>query len=77
MPEAVSDTGPILHLHEINRLYALSVFERLLIPALVAEELKSYGLEANFLVVSGSKVDVVPQCCSLPSERGKPTSRAG
>jgi len=43
MPEAISDTGPILHLHEIGRLQALGVFTRLTVPSLVADELLFYG----------------------------------
>jgi len=36
--EAISDTGPILHLHEIDQERALGVFERLVIPDLVVGE---------------------------------------
>lgn len=59
MSDAVSDTGPILHLWEIGHLQALDVFGRLLLPTLVAEELSKYGVEpwahalkANLEVVS-------------------------
>jgi len=47
MLEAISDTGPILHLHEIGKLFTLNVFERLYIPRLVADELGRYGLDAE------------------------------
>jgi predicted nucleic acid-binding protein len=45
MPEAISDTGPVLHLHEIGRLKALGVFTHLTVPGLVADELHFYGLD--------------------------------
>ncbi|MBI5443453.1 MAG: hypothetical protein HY900_19850 [Deltaproteobacteria bacterium] len=45
MVEAISDTGPVLHLWEIGRAHVLDVFERVLLPSLVAEELSRYGVE--------------------------------
>jgi len=42
MLEAVSDTGPILHLHEISQTEVLNIFERLFIPGMVAGELRFY-----------------------------------
>lgn len=50
MPDALCDTGPLLHLHEIFGLAALGVFETLLIPRQVAQELDSFelALEALF-----------------------------
>jgi predicted nucleic acid-binding protein len=51
--EAITDTGPVLHLHEIDWLEALRVFDRLMIPDLVAEELCTYGLDPNQLGVTG------------------------
>jgi len=43
--EAISDTGPILHLHEIDKLFSLNNFERLYVTGLVANELNSYGID--------------------------------
>ena len=43
MPEAVANTGPILHLQEIGRLNALTAVVPLLLPDLVAEELDLRG----------------------------------
>lgn len=60
MREAVSDTGPILHLHEIGHLNAMSVFECLSIPGLVADELRVYGLDPLGLGVEALSVVVVP-----------------
>ena len=40
--EAVSDTGPILHLHEINQKGMLSVFSKVFISHIVEEELGNY-----------------------------------
>ncbi len=39
MPEAISDTGPVLHLQEIGKLAALAVVAPLVLPDLVAQEL--------------------------------------
>jgi hypothetical protein len=36
--EAIGDTGPFLHLHEIERLDALQVFTRIEVPTLVWRE---------------------------------------
>ena len=60
MREAISDTGPILHLHEINRLRALGIFTHLVVPALVADELRTYGLDPASLDVPGLSVSIVP-----------------
>jgi len=60
MPEAISDTGPILHLHEIDRLDTLGVFDRLIIPGMVAGELSLYGLEDATLSTLGVRISVVP-----------------
>lgn len=44
MARAIADTGPILHLAEIDQLLALRIFEQLLIPDLVQDELLAYGI---------------------------------
>jgi predicted nucleic acid-binding protein len=59
MGEAITDTGPVLHLNEIWRLESLRVFERLVMPDLVAEELCAYGLDPYHLGVTGLKVAIV------------------
>ena len=41
MTEVITDTGPILHLNEINNLLVLDIFEQLKLPELVADELKA------------------------------------
>jgi len=43
--EAISDTGPILHLNEIGKLESLNIFERLYVTGLVANELSSYDID--------------------------------
>lgn len=43
---AVSDTGPIIHLDEINALDLLSVVDQLLVPQTVYEELEEGGVPA-------------------------------
>lgn len=43
--EAICDTGPILHLHEIDKLDSLNIFGRLYVTSLVANELNSYGID--------------------------------
>jgi predicted nucleic acid-binding protein len=57
--EAVTDTGPILHLYEIRRLEALRIFDHLLIPNLVAEELLGYGLDPSWLSVTVLSTTIV------------------
>ena len=44
VPDAITDTGPPLHLHEIDRLSALRSFEQLRMPPLVVKELSGFGL---------------------------------
>ena len=39
--KAVSDTGPIIHLNEINLIYSFDIFSELIIPEEVERELKS------------------------------------
>jgi len=60
MPDAISDAGPILHLHEIAQLGALGVFTRLVVPGLVAVELRIHGLDPVSLDVPGLNVSIVP-----------------
>jgi predicted nucleic acid-binding protein len=56
MSEAITDTGPILHLNEIGRLELLSIFNQLIMPERVAEELKTFGLESDNLGVANLNV---------------------
>ncbi len=58
MHEAIADTGPVLHLHEIRRLESLRIFDRLVMPDLVAEELRAYGLDPSHLGVTALKVTI-------------------
>jgi predicted nucleic acid-binding protein len=53
VPEAISDTGPILHLQEIARLPTLSLVAPLLLPDLVVEELGRHGVTAAWLADAG------------------------
>jgi predicted nucleic acid-binding protein len=41
--QAVSDTGPLLHLQEIGQLTLLSFFAGLLISRQIKEELRAYS----------------------------------
>jgi len=43
--EACSDTGVILHLHEINHISLLKIFKRIFISRYVEEELSKYKLK--------------------------------
>ena len=49
MTEVITDTGPILHLNEINNLLVLDIFEQIKLPDLVADELEAYDLNVNKL----------------------------
>lgn len=60
VPEIVSDTGPILHLHEIDRLPLLTTLSPLNIPDLVQAELGLYGIPMADLVKAGIEVTVTP-----------------
>lgn len=44
MADAIADTGPILHLSEIDRLDALNVFTRITLPRLVLDELEKHNV---------------------------------
>jgi predicted nucleic acid-binding protein len=43
--EAISDTGPILHLAEIGALSVLAIFRRVLVSNQVNEELQKHGID--------------------------------
>lgn len=50
VPEALCDTGPVLHLHEIARTDALEVFDRIALPERVAWELERLGLDPHSIL---------------------------
>lgn len=58
MPEAVSDTGPVLHLQEIGQLAALQGVAPLVLPDLVAQELEVRGSGAAALVEAGVELRI-------------------
>ncbi len=58
--EALSDTGPVLHIHEIECSTALCIFDRLALPELVAEELRAYHIEPTALEVLGLEISIHP-----------------
>jgi predicted nucleic acid-binding protein len=47
MCEAVADTGPILHLHQISFIHALRIVERLIVPDLVMQEWQAYHVDLD------------------------------
>jgi predicted nucleic acid-binding protein len=57
MIDAVADTGPILHLSEIGQLICLHVFNRIILPDLVAAELLAYGVSLDNM---GIAIEVTP-----------------
>jgi len=59
MREAIAGTGPVLHLHEIGWLKTLHVFDHLVMPDLVAEELRARALDPAHLSVAGLEVAIV------------------
>ena len=59
MSEAIADTGPLLHLHQIGRLSALRIVERVIIPDLVVRELQAYHVNADDLKVY-IQIHVIP-----------------
>lgn len=58
MPEAIADAGPILHLHEIEQVRCLSIFDRLLIPDLVEQELRDLQLDPAQLGITVTTLNV-------------------
>jgi predicted nucleic acid-binding protein len=60
VPETISDTGPVLHLHEIGRLDTLATVSPLLFPSRVWNELRDRGLDAAVLQGSGFSFKVSP-----------------
>lgn len=67
MPEAISDTGPVLHLHEIGRLHILATVAPLVFPARVWEELEQRGIDEGAFQQVDLAVTVLPTRLSLPS----------
>jgi len=59
MPDAICDTGPILHLHEINCLKMLGGFDTLRLPDLVVEELRAYHPDLPTLLANNLHTDVI------------------
>jgi predicted nucleic acid-binding protein len=59
MGKSITDTGPILHLHEIGHLGVLSIFNELVIPDLVAEELRACGLDPSNLGIISLNTSLV------------------
>lgn len=59
MPEAISDTGPILHLSEIDRLPTLAIVSPLLLPDLVVSELVARELSPQRLEAEGIQTEIV------------------
>jgi len=56
--DAIVDTGPLLHLHEIGQLQCLAIFDHLLIPDLVAGELSVYGIDPLHSGIAGMNVSI-------------------
>lgn len=77
MSDAIADTGPVLHLREIGRLEALGVFHSLVMPDLVAEELRAYGLDPAQLGIAKLSVSIVgvekSEWTRIISDAKKPT----
>lgn len=67
MPETISDTGPVLHLHEIGRLAILTTVAPVTLPDLVLAELEARGLGLARLREMG----VDPRISPVPSSEWK------
>ena len=57
-PVLVADAGPIIHLDELNALWILSAFPRILIPPTVWEEVEFH--RASALTRPGVSFSVIP-----------------
>jgi predicted nucleic acid-binding protein len=75
--EAITDTGSLLHLYEVGRLAVLSIFDQLIMPNLVAEELRAFGLDPVHLNVAGLTNTIVAvkeeAWTPIVGETGQPT----
>ena len=75
MTEAIIDTGPFLHLSEINYLFGLELFEQLKLPDLVNNELRAYNLNTSQLnlkakiIISSVEHE---QCLNTMQQLGQP-----
>lgn len=58
VPEAIVDTGPLLHLYEIGRLSALTIFKTLLVPGAVNRELERFGVAATLAGLAEVRLDL-------------------
>ncbi len=56
--EAVSDSGPLIHLAQINRFNLLQVFSRIFIPQAVYDEVCIAGKPGNKDLHSAGYIDV-------------------
>ncbi|HVR96929.1 MAG TPA: hypothetical protein VMW27_09960 [Thermoanaerobaculia bacterium] len=56
MAEAIADTGPILHLHEIGQLSILTSLGPVALPDLVLEELAHRGIDISDFQSAGVEV---------------------
>ncbi len=75
MDESISDTGPVLHLHEIQKIFVLDIFECIHFPGSVVEELDRYGLDATNLDIKAKKSVVnvdIKRCEELMKELSQP-----
>ena len=76
MTDVIADTGPILHLNEINKLFVLDIFEQLKLPELVIDELKAYSLNTNQINLKANIVICSvehEQSLNITQELGQPT----
>ena len=55
---ALCDTGPLLHLHEIDCLDTLAVFDQLTLAPLVVAELERYGIDLQRIEAAGVPITV-------------------
>jgi hypothetical protein len=54
---AVSDAGPLIHLAEIDALHLLSVFDSLLVPKTVYDEIEAGGVPDGLATLSYERVE--------------------
>ena len=56
--EAIADTGPILHLHEIEQTTVLGIFTSIVLPEMVSAELQAHGVDFTLLGAAGCRICV-------------------
>lgn len=73
---AVADTGPLIHLAEIDSLALLSLIDQLYVPRIVFDELEAGGIPAGFSALEYTAVDADTASTDTPDHELDPDETA-